>query len=155
MAVDWKKIKHEYITDITTSYRSLSKKYGVTRDQICNRSKAEGWIARRQQYFDETSTAMLEAKASQDVSNAVAIQRVASELVKKIGEAMATIDPEDVSKMNTCASALNKLSNIKDDADIREQQARIDKLRKEIDSDRTEQRIEVVLASAGPDDWNT
>lgn len=154
MAADWKKIKHEYITDITTSYRSLSKKYGVTRNQICNKSKTEGWIARRRQYFDETSTAMLDAKATQDVDNAIAIQRVASDLVKKIGEALTMIEPGDIVKLNTCAGALNKLSNVKDDADLEEQRARIAKLRKEID-DNSPARVEVVLSNAGPDDWNT
>lgn len=154
MAVNWEKIKREYVTDPTTSYRTLARKYKVAARTVMAKGSVDKWVEARRQYIGKTSTAILEAKEKADIDNATSIQRVASELIKKIGEALSTIEPEDITKLNTCAGALNKLSNVKDSDDLEEQRARIARLRKEIEDD-APAKVEVILSNAGPDDWNT
>ena len=56
---DWQAIKTEYITT-DTSYRKLAQKYDVHYQAICQRSKAEGWIAQREQYRNDTITDIID-----------------------------------------------------------------------------------------------
>lgn len=51
--VDWSKIKQEYISDTTTSYATLAKKYGVTKRQVEEKGRKEGWVNQRQAFGEE------------------------------------------------------------------------------------------------------
>lgn len=44
---DWATIEHEYLTDPDATLRKLADKYGVSRNAIYKKSKAEGWFATR------------------------------------------------------------------------------------------------------------
>ena len=44
---DWATIEHEYLTDPGATLRKLADKYGVSRNAIYKKSKAEGWFATR------------------------------------------------------------------------------------------------------------
>lgn len=55
MAVDWLKIRNEYI-NTRTSYRKLAEKYGVCKDTIALRAKAENWAAERENQTDKIQT---------------------------------------------------------------------------------------------------
>ena len=48
MAIDWGKIKNEYVTT-NIGQRELAKKNGVSPRQVAYRSKREGWFALKQQ----------------------------------------------------------------------------------------------------------
>lgn len=54
--IDWNTIKVEYITDPTTSLRKLSKKYGVSLDNLAKKSKAESWFASRKKHQNKIVT---------------------------------------------------------------------------------------------------
>lgn len=47
--VDWFVVRKEYLTDSTTSYRELAKKYGVSSTTLEKRAKSEGWAELRQE----------------------------------------------------------------------------------------------------------
>jgi len=47
--VDWFVVRKEYLTDATTSYRELAKKYGVSSTTLEKRAKSEGWAELRQE----------------------------------------------------------------------------------------------------------
>ena len=130
---DWQAIKTEYITT-DTSYRKLAQKYGVTYNNIGIRSRKEGWPELRNQHNAKTMTKAMNAIASQQASRAARLQTVADKLLTKVEQLIE--DEEgllaDTSSMRDISRILKDLKDIqmiKSDADMREQEARIEKLR--------------------------
>ena len=137
---DWQAIKTEYITT-DTSYRKLAQKYGIDSAVIGKRAKKEEWVKLRQQQIDNTTTKTMNALASQQANRAVRLQTVADKLLTKVerlvdeGEELLT----DTSTMRDIARVLKDIKDIqmiRSDADLREQEARIEKLRKEAMADK-------------------
>ena len=139
--VEWQKIKAEYISG-NTSYRKLAEKYGISFNTLKDRAVAEQWYKLRQQNHNKTTTEIIDAVNDKNVQQAVDIVGVADKLLGKISELMDAI-PLDTQAMKHLTSALKDLKEIKgikSDADMREQEARIAKLRKEAEDDATEDR---------------
>ena len=130
---DWQAIKTEYITT-DTSYRKLAQKYGVTYNNIGIRSRKEGWPELREQHNAKTMTKAMNAIASQQASRAARLQSVADKLLTKV-ERLIEDDEEllaDTSSMRDISRILKDLKDIqmiRSEADMREQEARIEKLR--------------------------
>lgn len=130
---DWQKIKTEYIT-MDTSYRKLAQKYGVTYTNIGIRSRKEGWPELRKQHNAKTITKTMNAIANNQASRAARLQTVADKLLAKV-ERLIEDDEEllaDTQSMRDISRILKDLKDIqmiKSDADMREQEARIEKLR--------------------------
>ena len=130
---DWQKIKTEYITT-DTSYRKLAQKYGVTYNNIGIRSRKEGWPELRNQHNAKTMTKTMNAVASQQASRAARLQTVADKLLAKV-ERLVDDEEEllaDTSSMRDISRILKDLKDIqmiRSEADMREQEARIEKLR--------------------------
>ena len=146
---DWQAIKTEYITT-DTSYRKLAQKYGVTYNNIGIRSRKEGWSELREQHNAKTMTKAMNAIASQQASRAARLQNVADKLLTKI-ERLIEDDEEllaDTSSMRDISRILKDLKDIqmiKSDADMREQEARIEKLRKEAAIEKENNEIKVTI----------
>ena len=146
---DWQAIKTEYITT-DTSYRKLAQKYGIDSAVIGRRAKSEEWVKLRQQHIDKTQTKALNAIASQQASRAARLQTVADKLLTKVerliedGEELLA----DTSVMRDISRILKDLKDIqmiKSDADMREQEARIEKLRKEAAVEKENNEIKVTI----------
>ena len=146
---DWQAIKTEYITT-DTSYRKLAQKYGVTYNNIGIRSRKEGWPELRNQHNAKTMTKAMNAIASQQASRAARLQTVADKLLSKVerlvdeGEELLA----DTSAMRDIARVLKDIKDIqmiKSDADMREQEARIDKLRKEAMVEKVNNEVKVTI----------
>lgn len=58
--VDWLEVKKEYLSDSTTSYRSLAKKYGVSFTTLEKRANREGWSELRQELVEKAEEAFKE-----------------------------------------------------------------------------------------------
>ena len=152
--MDWKRIKAEYIAG-GTSYRKLAEKYGVSFNTLKTRAKEEQWYELRQQKDHETTTKIVESLSDKDAKKAVDIIDVADKLLEKI-EAVAEMvsDPDSIKKLTSAIKDLRDIKGIRSDADMREQEARIAKLRREAErEDDSTQEIEIVN-SAGPGEWN-
>lgn len=136
---DWQKIETEYITT-DTSYRKLSQKYGVHYQAICHKSKEGGWIAKREQFRNDTVTKTVGAIGDQQVDRATKVMNVADKLLRKI-EAMVeagdprTMNAKSIRALTAAVKDLKEIQGVRHELDNQEQQARIDKLRKEIDRD--------------------
>lgn len=159
MAVDWLAIKTEYITT-DTSYRKLAEKYGVSRVQIGNVGRDEGWVELRRQHLDETLSKTVEAIAAQEVDRAARILTVADKLLDKIEAIVDAVEGHDIPSksiraLTAAVKDLKEIQGIRSKLDDEEQQARIDKLRREAekDEDTGDGVIEVVF-DAGPEEWN-
>ena len=155
---DWQAIETEYITT-DTSYRKLAQKHGVHYQAICHRSKEGGWIAKREQYKNDTITKTVDAISEQEVDRATRIQTVADKLLNKIEAIVEAVEPEDMTAkairaLTAAVKDLKEIQGIKSRLDEQEQEARIANLRKQAEKDEdTTDVIEVVFA-AGPEEWN-
>ena len=146
---DWQKIKTEYITT-DTSYRKLAQKYGVTYTNIGIRSRKEGWPELREQHNAKTITKTMNAIASNQANRAARLQTVADKLLAKVerlvdeGEDLLA----DTSVMRDIARVLKDIKDIqmiRSEADLREQEARIEKLRKDAMVEKENNEVKVTI----------
>lgn len=136
---DWKKIKTEYITT-NTSYRKLAQKHGVHYNAIANRAKQEDWISQREQYCDRTVTKTVTAISDKQVERASKLDDAADMLLDKVMEMMVMSDhmlvnTQALKHLSGVLKDIKEIKGFKSDADMREQEARIAKLRREADAD--------------------
>ena len=153
--MDWKRIKAEYIAG-GTSYRKLAQKYNVSFGTLRRVAEREGWTQKRTQVAHKSDTKIIETVSDIETQRVTDIINVADNLLGKISELMNSV-PLNAQAMKNLSSALKDLKEIKgckSDADMREQEARIAKLRKEAErEDDTTSEIEIVF-NAGPEEWN-
>ena len=147
---DWKAIKTEYITT-DTSYRKLAQKYGLSYNAIGNRSRDEKWQELRDQHLTKTMTKTMNAISNKQADRAAKLIGVSDILLDKV-KSLLEADEEllvDTSIMKDVSVILKNLKDIqmiRSEADLREQEARIDKLRKEAAEDKgTKEPIKVIM----------
>lgn len=153
---DWKKIKAEYISG-GTSYRKLCEKYGVSRTTLQRKAKDEKWLELRSQTEAKTESKIVEAVSDIEAEKAIDIIDVADKLIDKIYELIdaSLKNPQGIKNLTSALKDLKEIKGVKSEADKREQEARIDKLRKDAErEDNSINEIEVVLTAAGPEEWN-
>ena len=151
MAVDWLKLKTEYITT-DTSYRKLSAKYGVTAQAIYNKGKAEEWVKQREQYLDKAFVKSMAKEESKAVDRYTRLTNVADKLLSKIEIAVDALDEEAALKLLSSTTLrslsgalkdIKEIQSLKGDMDLREQDARIRKLEKEAETEERETTVVV------------
>ncbi len=134
--MDWKGIKAEYIAG-GTSYRKLAKKYGVSFSTLRGIAEREKWTDLKAQAQHNADTKLVKSIGEQNGTYAVSINDVADTLLKKI-IAMAEMDCVSSQAIKQLTSALKDIKDvkgIKSDIDLREQEARIDNLRRQAERD--------------------
>ena len=135
--MDWSKLKAEYIAG-GTSYRKLAEKYGVPFSNLKNVAIKERWADLREQAKNVTETKLVEQIGRK---NAKIDDKFFNLVDKLLDKAEGVIDdmPEwsvyDLKEMAVALKYIKDCRGVKSDADIREQEARIEKLRKEASSD--------------------
>lgn len=133
--VEWQKIKAQYISG-NTSYRKLAEEHGVSFNTLKDRAVTEQWYQLRQQNHNKTTTRIVKANQDKDVKKAVDIIDVADKLLDKIEEIAGMVsDPDSIKKLTSAIKDIKDIKGYKSDADMREQEARIEKLRKEAERD--------------------
>lgn len=132
----WKKIQKEYIKG--ASQRTLAKKYSVSRDAICKRVKAGKWTAMRGQVQAKVMAKAAEAA----VDEAAMMHDFGSTLMAKAIEGLKDCPPDDVMALKGYAQIgrdARAILDIRSEADLKEQEARILKLRAEAEEREREQ----------------
>lgn len=153
--MDWQAIKTEYVTDESSSYRKLGKKYGISHNVIGARAVREGWVELKRQYQDKTLSKTLTAISNGQAKRASRLQTVADKLLDKIEKAVDSFEMEalfaDKQALRQITGALRDIKDIqmiKSEADIREQEARIRSLEKAaVGADGENKQISVVFES--------
>lgn len=145
---DWQAIKTEYITT-DTSYRKLAEKYGVSRVQIGNVGKEEGWVELRRQYLDTTLSKTIDAISKQEVDRASRIQTVADKLLNKIEAMVDTAEPKDITAkairaLTAAVKDLKEIQSIQSELDEQEQIARIANLQKQANPETKDSAVLIV-----------
>lgn len=153
---DWNRIKTEYITT-DTSYRELSQKYGVHYTNIAKRAKKEDWQQLRQQQTNATQTKMIQAVERRKVDSAAKLIGVSDLLLDKVrGMLQEDSGPLTSQAMKNLSGVLKDIKDIqmiRSDADMREQEARIEKLRREASRDEEDGSRTVVVNIGGDSAW--
>jgi transposase-like protein len=147
MAADWAKIEAEYITT-DTSYRKLAEKFGIDQATIARKAKKEDWISKRQQHVSKTQAKILNADTNKKVDRAAALNAAADLLLRKTVKAMNaydTLTPTAAKNYSDALKNIKEIHMIRTAEDIEEQQARIAKLKKEVQDEDKSKAITVVL----------
>lgn len=80
MAVDWLKIRNDYING-GGSYRVLAEKYGVNKDTIAARAKKEQWVEKRDKRIRNIHTKTIQ-KAEEKISDALSEEAAAKARIR-------------------------------------------------------------------------
>ena len=136
---DWQKIKTEYITT-DTSYRKLAQKYGVGESTIFARASKEKWVEQKEQHKSKAVAKALKAVEDKQAERAAKLYSVGGLLIDKVKELLEErpellADTTAMKDVSVVLKNLKDLMSVKSDADMREQEARIEKLRKEAERD--------------------
>ena len=146
---DWQAIKTEYITT-DTSYRKLAQKYGVNHAVIGQRAKAEKWVNLRRQHIDKTQTKTLNTISNKQADRAAKLISVSDLLLDKVKSLIedtpeVLIVPQNIKHISGVLKDIKDIQMIKSEADLREQEARIDKLRKEAMVEKENNEVKVTM----------
>ena len=147
MAADWAKIEAEYITT-DTSYRKLADKYNVDQATIARKAKKEDWVSKRQQHISTTQAKVLAADAQQKVDRASRLKNVADKLLDRVEDIVEYDQHLTATAIKNLSDALKNIKEaqmIRTAEDIEEQQARIAKLKKDVQDDDKSKTVTVVL----------
>lgn len=145
--IDWEKLKKEYMQG-GTSYRLLAKKYDVSFSILKEVARQEKWTSLRERTKDEANTKLIKTIASENAKHMLKINKVADKLLDKIESTLDTMDALDSQSIKHFTSALKDIKDIKGvkgEADLIEQEARIDKLRKDAESEQNDSSLEIVM----------
>lgn len=145
---DWKRMKAEYIAgDI--SYRELAAKYGVPFGTLRKVAAREQWAQKRAQARTKADTILINKVGAAEGKKASDIIDVADKLLDKITELIETapLESQAIRQLTSALKDLRDIKGIKTEADIREQNARIKNLERQIAADGAESKpITIVLA---------
>ena len=143
--MDWDIIKAEYIAG-GTSYRKLADKYGVSFNILKRVAGKEKWAKLREQAKEKATTKMVDTIAKDMAKNAVKINDVADKLLDKIVmllEECEGIDSQSIKQLTSSLKDIKDIKGVKSDIDLKEQEARIDKLRRDAMEESTDKEVNV------------
>ena len=146
---DWQAIKTEYITT-DTSYRKLAQKYGVNATNIAKRAGSEGWVEQRKQNASKTLAKTLNAVGRKQAEQTAKLFGVSYLLLDKVKRLLEENEEllADTSAMKDVSVVLKNLKDllmIKSEIDLREQEARIEKLRKDAMVEKENNEVKVTI----------
>ena len=95
---DWNAIRQEYITDESSSYRKLAKKYGVGMTALYNHAKSEDWVGQRKRLKDKTITKSLEKISDKRADKMSRVMDITDKLLDKLERAVDELDIHLVTK---------------------------------------------------------
>jgi hypothetical protein len=143
--LDWKRIRADYIAG-GISYRKLAEKYGVSFNTLKTRATEEQWYRLRQQKDHKTTTKVIESLSDKESKIDDKYFRLVDKLFDKAEEVIDNTpiwQPTTLKEMATTMKYLKECKGVKSEADMREQEARIARLRKEVEDDNRDTTVVV------------
>ena len=146
--MDWKSIKAEYIAG-GTSYRKLAKKYGVSFSTLRGIAEREKWTDLKAQAQHNADTKLVESIGEQNGAYTVSINDVANKLLEKIVAMMEMdcVTSQAIKHLTGALKDIKEVKGIKSDIDLREQEARINNLRRQAEAGEESKDIVVKIGS--------
>lgn len=145
--MDWAKIKAEYIAG-GISYRSLAQKHNVSFNTLKTIAIKEEWAKLREQANNKATTKMVNDVVKENSKIDDKYYRIVDKLMGKAEELVDNTRLWQVSTLKEMATAMKYLKEckgVKSDADLREQEARIKKLEKEISEEKKDTNINITF----------
>lgn len=145
--MDWNKLKAEYIAG-GISYRKLADKYGVSFNTLKTIAIKGKWSELKQQADNKATTKIVNSIAQDKSKKSVKINDVADKLLDKISSLLddfEMLDTQGIKHLTSSLKDIKDIKGIKSAIDLREQEARIDKLRKDAMEEQTDKEIELVM----------
>lgn len=147
MEWNWSELKSEYISS-DISYKKLCAKYDVPFHKLRKVAEREKWADLKAQAKHKESMKIVEKVAKQGAEHTLKLYAVADKLLGKIEDTLDATDVLDSQSIKHFTSALKDIKDIKgikSDMDRKEQEARIDKLRKDAMSEEDDSEIVVTM----------
>lgn len=153
---DWVKIKAEYLKGNTT-LKELSDKYGVSFSHIQKVSANEKWTDLKKKKGRIAEEKIVEAIASKEVRKVDKLQDCADLLLDRISQGLrdgtlGVMSGRGLRDISGALKDIREIKGIKSEADMREQEARINKLIKDTQEEKKDSTI-VVEFKGGIDDY--
>ena len=145
--MDWNVIKAEYIAG-GTSYRKLAEKHKVPFSTLKEHARKEQWTELREKARHKADTEYAKKIGKKQAVKSVKINDVADKLLDKIIlflDEFEGIDSQSIKQLTSSLKDIKDIKGIKSDADMREQEARIDKLRRDAMTESTDKEVEVIM----------
>ena len=152
----WNRIKTEYIAG-GTSYRKLAEKYNVSFSTLRKIAAKEHWFDLRDKTGTIRDTELAESIGVKSAKIDEKYYRLVDKLFTKAEEVIDNTpiwQPTSLKEMATTMKYLKECKGVKSEADMREQEARIAKLRKEAEGDDDATNEVEVVFKAGEEAWN-
>lgn len=158
--MDWNVIKTEYITT-NISYRRLAEKYGVPFNTVGERAKREKWTELRRQHSDKIVTKTVQKAEDNWVNYKSVLYDLAYKIAGQLGEMTDRSSVEDLALMGIkprdITGAIKDLEDalhVKSETDLKEQEARIAKLRREAEDGQKKGDEITVVISSGAEEYS-
>lgn len=147
--IDWKTIETEYVTS-DISHKQLCEKYGICRSTISKKASEDKWTEKRNNHRAKTVSKAVNAVGTKQATMAAKLYGVGGLLLDKV-KSLLEDNPEllaDTSAMKDVSVVLKNLKDlmsVKSDADMREQEARIEKLRREAEPEKASETPKLIV----------
>lgn len=151
----WNRIKTEYIAG-GTSYRKLAEKHNVSFSTLRKIAAKEHWSELRDKTGTIRDTELAETIGVKSAKIDEKYYRLVDKLFTKAEEVIDNTpiwQPTSLKEMATTMKYLKECKGVKSEADMREQEARIAKLRKEAESDDQTEAIVTVKFEEDISKW--
>lgn len=153
---DFKKIKSAYIRG-GVSLRELSEKYGVSFSTLQKYAAKEKWTDLRKISGIKRDEKIAESVAEREAAKVDKIQTCADLLLDKIVKGLENdelvVTGRSLRDISGALRDIRDIKGIKTDLDIKEQEARIEKLRKDAQVEQIDKEITVVMISDDPSEY--
>lgn len=151
--IDWKTIETEYVTtDI--SQRLLAEKYGICRSTISKKAMADNWSEKRSKHHDKMVSKAVKTIGDKQADRAAKLFVASDLLLDNVinllnGNKEHLVDTSVMRDVSVVLKNLKDVQMIRSEADLREQEARIAKLRKEAMADEVDKQQTVTVIMGG------
>lgn len=138
----WDKLRMEYISSSDVSIRGLQKKYGIPYNQIRNRCENENWLEQRDELKNQRAQKSIDLVSTHQANECSKAFMLANKVMDKLEEVIDKIDSKDECAMKNLKDATSAIKNLKEIGlfrsalDQQEQEARINKLRKDVEEEK-------------------
>ena len=149
MSVDWDKLKTEYVRG-GMSYRDIAEKYGLAYGTVRKRAAKGKWTALREQKVKKRDTMVIESRARAEAKLANRMNEAVDMLMEQIVEGVRnrtfSADTQSIRQLVAALKDLKDLKGIRNELDVQEQMARIEKLRRDAAREDENKDIRVVIS---------
>jgi uncharacterized protein YjcR len=144
---DWHKLKAEYIAG-GISYRKLAEKYGVSFSTLKEIARREKWTELREKAQHKADTTFANLMGKKQANRTAKIDDVADKLLDKIEFMLgqpAILTTQGIKHLTSAIKDIKEIKGIKSDIDLKEQNARINKLIKDTEEEQKDTNINITF----------